>query len=306
MAGKRTVKRKGKSTRSKSRQPVLSPAMWRRIGMLMIWTGSIAGLVSAINLLANQVRAEATAQPLHVEWVDLPRWLPHLAYEDGQFVLPAIESNVAGLLKRDLLDPQLASEFADRLRASPWIARVDRVTKRHDGEIRVQAEFRCPAAYVDVEKRAYLVDTNGVRLPVEKSTEDLPTENWLLITGLQAPTPAVGEAWDSEEVLAALRLVDFIETATKRGEVPFRAWLRSVDVANYDGKASSKDGKLRIRTLQPQCYIDWGLPPGGEGSIDAPAARKLSNLRRWFAKVGKFPPKVIEARWPEDVREREP
>ena len=179
------------------------------------------------------------------------------------------------------------------LKRSPWLAEVKRVTRQPDGTIRIVATFREPFAYVEVKGLAYLVDKDGVRLPsktdklagrADKDTGDA-WEQWYRIGGVSGPIPNEGEAWRGDDLSAGLRLVQFLKDAQARGEVPFRPLLRTIDVANFE-RREGLFGGLRIRTIQPRGWIQWGEPPGEEFGIDPSATRKLALLRGLYAKDG--------------------
>ena len=114
--------------------------------------------------------------------------------------------------------------------------------------------------------------------------------------------PAEGEPWSGDDLAAGLRLIEFLKEATARGEVPFRSSLRTVDVANYKLRADKLDGELRIRTVYPRCYINWGLPPGEEYNIEASASRKVEMLRALYKERGELPELTLDVRGAEGIR----
>ena len=91
--------------------------------------------------------------------------------------------------------------------------------------------------------------------------------------------------------------MQFLRAATVRGELPFRSSLKAVDVANYDLEQNRFDGRLRLRTIHPRCYIRWGEPPGREFPVEPSASRKLDMLRTLYLERGDLPDgRVLDVR----------
>ena len=189
------------------------------------------------------------------------------------------------------------------------MAEVKRVTKQASGVIRVQAAYREPFAMVEVDGTAYLLDRNAVRLPVEYVIGTVPDEywnEWFRIAGVSAAVPPAGAVWPGADLAAGLELVEYLRDATVRGEVSFRSSLRVIDVSNHGRRRDPYDGELRIRTIYPRGYIDWGLPPGKEYTVEASANRKLEMLRALYAERSRLPDLVLDVRGADAIRLREP
>jgi hypothetical protein len=231
------------------------------------------------------------------EWVDLPPWLTRPASEP---ILRQVKDSAHVWATADLLEPGLCRGIGQGLQSSPWVAEVRRVAKQADGRICIHARFREPFALVEVDGQAYLIDRQGVRLPAEyeiSSVAERYWNDWLRITGVSGPIPREGEPWIGDDLAAGLKLVEFINAATARGEVPFRALLRAIDVANFKRRADALDGELRIRTIYLDSYVNWGLPPGEEYSMEPPATTKLAMLRTVYADRGQLPENILDVRW---------
>jgi hypothetical protein len=267
---------------------------WRWIG----WSASLALVGWGLLRLQEYVHAGGAGVQCRLEWVDLPLWLETPNAKD---VLREIEA-AADLRPSDSIhDPELCARTARNLRRSVWVGDVVRVSKRPDGALRVRATFREPYAYVDVKGRAYLVDETGVRLRPECTTSMVPPEDWLVITGVSNPIPALGQAWGGHDLTAGLALLKCLRDEERQGRLPFRSWLKAIDVANYDRREKPYDGELRIRTINPRCYINWGAPPGEEVKPESSAARKLDMLRSLYGSQGQFPDQPIDVRPEENV-----
>lgn len=289
--------RKGDSQATPRARP--SAAAWRRSGMALLWALTIAGVGWGMEQARQQARAIHATAPLRLQWTTLPRWLDT---PQNRVVLDEIET-AAGLLPTDdLHDPDICRRVAGGLTRSPWVASVERVVKLPDGAVSVNATFREPLAYVDVRGRAYLVDTEGVRLPVECAAAYIKPGEWFLLEGARAGIPNVGEKWAGDDLAAGLALVSYLRDAAVRHELPFRSWLRAVDVANFKREQRPHDAPLRIRTIRPDCYINWGEPPGEEFPVEPDARRKIDMLRAVYAELGQLPQRVLDVRGKDGVR----
>jgi hypothetical protein len=293
--------------------PAFSPVAGRWLGWIGLWLTALGGAAYGLSRLEPYARPAGSPPPVRLVWRSLPPWLLNT---DGQ---PTPEIGLlewwAGLRpETDVYAPELAQRIAENLARSPWIAQVRRVSKQRDGVILVDAEIRTPLALVvppamrgaQPQREAYLVDEGGVRLPMNAPLDALDAfaadarKAWFTIIGVRAPAPAEGQPWPGADLAAGLRLVKFLNAARERGDLPFRSSLRAIDVSNFDGQAERYDGKLRIRTLHPRTYIDWGLPPGDEYNIEAAPSAKLHMLRAFFDEYGYLPDVgVIILRWPD-------
>ena len=290
-AAKRPIKR-GRSKKSGGGFRLSAQAWWR-LWALLGWSAAAVIVIYGLKYLDSHV---SETQPLVVEqllWADLPQWLDDPSHQSE---LDAIGAAAGVRQGDDLRDPGLCERVTEGLSACPWVSEVHEVSKQPGGIVRLSASYREPFAYVDVNGRAYLVDETGVRLPSESGTAFLKTTDWFVITGVTAPIPELGGEWSGDDLSAGLRLVYFLQDAASRGKLPFRSWIKSVDVANVGRRVSRFDGELRIRTIHPDCYVNWGLPPGDEYPIEAEAELKLGYLLNEFAKHGGLPRQTIDVR----------
>ncbi len=292
--------------------PRLTPAAQRGLLYLLTWIVVIGAACFGLARLRPYAELLTYPAQFRLKWANLPAWLIDA---DGQpsAELSTIEWSAGITPDCELLAGGKLDEIAGALLSSPWIESVRRLSAQRDGVILVDAQIRTPAALVvppgtggQRPREAYLVDQRGVRLPMKAPLEALdalsrdPKRAWFSITGVKAPPPPEGQAWLGEDLGAGLRLVLFLNQARTRGLLPFRAALRAVDVANFDGRAERYDGKLRIRTIHPRAYIDWGLPPGEEYNIEADPELKLRMLRAYHDQFGYLPDNgVIVLRWPD-------
>ena len=287
-------------------------SLWRTWA-LFGWAATIVGAVWGLRWLEQYVRATRTPVACQLTWVNLPPWL---TMSENDWVLQDITRAAALQPDDDLYDPNLCGRMGTGLLTSPWVAKVERVGKQADGMIAVRAIFREPAACVEKRGRVFLVDQAGVRLPQDYPANSVDLSNpssLLLITGVAASPPAIGAVWAGQDdpnqpapdLVAGLKLVEHLREAATQGRLPFRSSLRAIDVGNYYLKENAFDGKLRLRTISPRCYVRWGEPPGSEYPVEPSASRKLDMLRSLYAEQGQFPDgQILDVRKEEGIEVR--
>jgi hypothetical protein len=283
------------------RWPLGFRGAWIAVG----WSATLLAVAWGMHRMDRLVRAAQANATCRLEWADLPPWLSGPSAEQTLQQL----SQAANLRpEADVHDPALCRRVGEGLAQSPWVAEVKRVSKRADGVVRAHATFREPFAFVESAGVVYLVDSAGVRLPhryLADYVQDRFWNDWLRITGATGAVPDEGQPWPGDDLAAGLRLAAYLKEATARGEVPFRSSLRAIDVSNAGLRRNKFDGQLRIRTVQPRGYIDWGLPPGEEYNVECTAARKLEMLRALYAERGQLPEATLDVRGSDGIRVRE-
>lgn len=294
----------------------LSPIAWRRTWALIGWAIVIVGVVWGLQRVTRYVRTSQTELPWRIAWVSLPQWLQAPAYE---WLRDEIEYATSLVETDDVHDEGLCERVGHTLASSPWVAEVQRVSKyvrthpdtgQEEAVLEIAATFREPVALVEWRRRAYPVDAEGVVLPGGYGADHLDPRDSSLpmrIVGVQEPPPLeAGTRWPGEDLIAGLALATFLREAEADGRLSFRSSLMAIDIGNYDLSESAFDGRLRLRTIFPQCYIRWGEPPGQEYPIEVDADRKLEMLRTLYATQGQFPDGWILDVRKEDGIERQP
>lgn len=287
------MKRKGKqksaasdrARRAPSRSRLASPIAWRRLALAASWVLALSGVAYGIHALERFSIGHAAEHEWTLYWVNIPSTL-------DDWIVDEIERerylyDLRPLYQLDLHDPSLCPRIADALGRSPWILAIKRVQKQSDGRVLVDAQFREYLTFVVRNRMGYLVDARGVRLPREQAADFLKPYDMILIEGVEAPVPKVGQAWNSEAVLGGLKLVRFLNQRCPGG---LRSAIEAVDVSNYGNRRNARDGWLSIRTIHPKKPIRWGRPPGDENNIECQATRKLENLWTLYSRHGQLPP----------------
>lgn len=264
--------------RASAAPPGMSLRALRRVGVVSLWLGTLAGLLWGLRALASYARAVAPPGPVQVVWVDPPAWL---GQPDWREVQDEAERAALEGLTGDV--PRPAQAVSEALARCAWVRRVHSVLVRHDGRVRIHAEFRKPAALVARQDHAWLVDEQGVRLPRDLPLAQVDRGSWLVIVGVRQPPPRhPGQRWPGEDLAAGMRLLRYLHEARALGLAPFWRALTAVDVSHY----TPQRGELRLLTNDPRVFVIWGRPPGEEYEIEAGPTRKLDALRTLFVSQG--------------------
>jgi hypothetical protein len=248
-----------------------------RVVMVVLWAITLAGTGYGLKR-ADAAAAKVVQSETRIEWVNKPGWLDGEEWRDELADLERIHGIYPDT---DILDPRVASYVGERLRASPWIERLDRVTTLNDGRIRVYATFRRPFTLVESDGMAYLIDENGVRLPKQRRVSEIDYQQWLTIQGVREPLPPIGQVWSGNDLADGIKLMKWLTRARPfdpTNPPAIRSHLRSISVSNHGRRKSRWDGELQLVTINPKANIHWGMPPQEEYAIEAPAQKKLAGL----------------------------
>jgi hypothetical protein len=272
-----------------SKQATTSPPArrqvpWLTLGRASLWLGTLAGVSFGLHALDAYADSQRPSQPRRLVWDNLPAWLGDPQNAD---VLREIEQ-ATGLFdgQRSLEDDALCANVGSSLARCAWVEQVERVTKRQDGEVRIRAAFRRPVTMIVKDGTAYLVDEGAVRLPRQIRAAFLDARHWVLLQGVGGDLPEIGRPWAGKDALAGVRLVRIVNEAYQQRRPGLWEQLVAVDVSNFEGRQSRRDGRLRITTLHPETVIHWGLPPGEEYPVESPVERKLAHLEGLYEEFG--------------------
>lgn len=222
--------------------------------------------------------------------------------------LPAwIRSDIKSQVLRDsglvgavsILDnwDSLARRIKDAFELHPWVASVDRITRRLPGSLDIELKYRRPIAAVESSDRngvMYLpIDEHAVRLPENDLTE---TERRYLprVSGITG-RPQVGDVWDDPRVIGGARLAAQLADVWQQLRlVEITATLRS------NGRNEKPSCVFEIVT-SGNTRIIWGATPGQESPIgESPCQEKRQRLLDYAAQHGKLEsidgPAVLDVR----------
>jgi hypothetical protein len=157
-----------------------------------------------------------------------------------------------------LLDPTLTTRLREAYEASPWVERTGPF-RRSLGRrtVVIDVVVRVPAAQIQHRNRYYMVDAEGIRLPIApiaQAADGIP----LIRARLDDP-PAPGEVWSGRGLADALALLKTLEGSKLAEEVPIHS-LR-VREGNFI------DRHLRRRQIRPRLVLEtcdggeirWGV-----------------------------------------------
>lgn len=284
-ANKKRTARKTPRRRQNDKSPWMSRLTLKPIMLVILWLASFTGIAYGLHRLEPYARAANGNGEWQLKWIDVPATL-------DKWTLGEIEQetdlyDLEPIFESDVYSPDLCKRLLDALEKSPWIADVHRVSKQADGVVEVRADIREYLTFVVRNRMGHLVDKTGVRLPRTDQENFLSQyEDMIVVEGVRAPVPPIGQPWESPAVAGGLKLVKFLNARCPTGLIDS---FKAVDVSNYNDRLNSRDGWLRIRTIHPGSYILWGLPPGEEDGIECLAERKLEMLWSLYSRDGQLP-----------------
>jgi hypothetical protein len=191
----------------------------------------------------------------------------------------------------------LAHRLKDAFELHPWVASVERITRRLPSSLDIELKYRRPVAAVESSDPSGIVflpiDEHAVRLPEGDLTE---TERRYLprVSGVTG-RPLVGDVWNDPRVVGGAKLAAQLADVWQQ--------LRLVEIlANVQN--SSRDEKpaysFEIVTTGGTRII-WGATPGQEPpSGESPFNQKRQRLLDYAAQHGKLEsidgPAVLDVR----------
>lgn len=230
----------------------------------------VGALVTVFGMKALERRVLRTpvgAVPRAVQFrlTNRPDWMPaRLATRIVDAIAPATA---------DFNDSKLTATVYDRACANPWIHEITRVSKQRGdahsvGVIEIDATYRRAVARIQVAGGYAYVDAEGHRLPAAEVPQwvaaapvasgeiarqvsylhpgDAPPGltprqiHYILIDGVEAPAPPVGQAWSGSDLQAGLSLINIVSSRR------YASQITVVDVRNCDGRINRDEPHLRM------------------------------------------------------------
>lgn len=218
---------------------------------------------------------------LMLKWEDLPAWL---RVPDNRHVLDSLARQVNLRSIDRLLDASLAARLGSALDDPRvgWVKAVERVRVEPSGEVSIKCRFRTPVAWVRHRHYGYLVDDEGVRLPGCYDIADCRGASLLMIEGVAAAPPEVGEPWEGADLASALKLSAMLS------DRPFRHQISSILVDNYRGRRDMSRPHIELVTEQGDSRIWWGRPPGEEFGTEISAQQKVTLMEAMYRQMGRI------------------
>jgi hypothetical protein len=247
--------------------------------IVVVAAGVVCGAVFGLKHLESYVSGLPlfTSSEVSVAMYDQPTWMSEsLATQILTESFQPIKDDLVEL-HRQGQDQKLPEVLNNQLARNPWVSKVHWVRRSFGGKFMINADFREPAALVQLENGCYLIDNEGVLLPGKYKYELLADCGLIEIHGCRGEAPAAGEKWNSADLTAGLALTKMLEAA------PFKHQVKAVDVTNYKGRSDPNSSWLLVVTDR-RTVVRWGRPIGQEQGLETTAHEKLSLLTGAFVK----------------------
>jgi len=177
-----------------------------------------------------------------------------------------------------ILDDGLAERVAKGFALHPWIARVDRVTKRHPASIDIEVTYRRPTAMVEVPEGLYPVDAAGIWLPTADFLKN-PVEaqrNYPRLSGIVTePQGPVGTYWGDPRVRGGAKI----------GAALVDQWVAwNLERITPAGDAPSADGRGQMYEVRTRdgAVIYWGHEPDAEAEGEPTVIEKIATMANFI------------------------
>ncbi len=203
---------------------------------------------------------------------------------------------------RSLLDPRLASDLENAYSRSVWVRNVSRMRRNFPNRMDVELQLRLPVAQVRNNRRYWMIDLDGVLLPVRGGAD--PFGGLPEVAGATANTiggrPEPGGVWNDEGVTGALGVMRAFWGSPLSEVLPV---ARVVVNTGVFGGGSAKEIRRRFEVVtETGVVVRWGtyndLPNGGD---ELTSAEKMWNLQELLSREEALRPGVCL-----DVRTRVP
>lgn len=113
-------------------------------------------------------------------------------------------------VKMSIFDQDLTRKASQAYLKNPWVRKVVSVTKYYPNYIHAELVLRKPLAAIKQNDIYYICDNRGVRLPGEYNKETLPSSLLMVVSGVRATTPPVGQKWEGFNLLNTLPLITYL------------------------------------------------------------------------------------------------
>ncbi len=275
MSAKRSTTDAGGAAKSRVRGLLEGNSLrWLVIaGGIVLVTGSVAYGVWRQVRAHVMASSQYTVDPQQIRVTPPPPWIRSNVKEE---VLR--EASMTGPLS--LLEAQLTSRVAGAFAKHPWVAEVQRVSKRFPGGLEVEVHYRQPVAMVEVPDGALPVDVAGVVLP---TTDFKPGEadKYPRIGGIQtAPAGLCGTEWGDPAVVGGAQIAMVLYADWKAFDL-----FRIVPSGRRPAGRGGVEYTFAVYTRNGT-RIDWGLAPGTTVVKEPAAAEKVHQLREYLATNG--------------------
>jgi hypothetical protein len=249
-------------------------------GTWYAWTKLKGRIFAAPEYRIGPDRIEVTPQPTWISQSDVGAEVLRSPMLDGP--LP-------------LTDNDLTKRVYDAFARHPWVAKVERVTKKY-GTVKVELVYRKPVCMVQLPGGGLVaVDAEAVLLPGNETGDITPTEaaRYPRLVGMdRGPTGPAGTRWGDARVIGAAEiaaaLADRWEPMRLDHIAPSAADTVAARQADSNGPAppASIAGPaaepLFTLVTHRGTRIAWGYAPGANAVGELSATEKVARLQRYL------------------------
>ncbi len=235
---------------------------------------------TAIGLLYLDRYRKETTPPMEgeveLELVDVPAWVNDelkqkaLTAARGDLEDLRIDENAAGLVQQNI----------DR-----WFVWLDKVkVQTTHSALLIEGRWRRPMGLIKPGRRSFYVDAEQVVLDFV----EMPGMPIVEITGLSAARniPPLGEVLESDDLAAAITLLDRLERRDRDEEKPLLSEINRLDVSNFDGRKNRKLAHI-ILYAKDDTKILWGAKIGEwQRYLESTDEQKMAKLYGYYKEFG--------------------
>lgn len=179
---------------------------------------------------------------------------------------------------RSLLDPFLVTDLQTAYETSVWVRRVSRMRRSFPNRVDLELQLRLPAAQVKSGRRYWMIDGDGLLLPVAGNAEPFP--GLPEIVGVASNTignrPDAGEAWVDEGVAGGLGILRVFWGSPLSEALPVQRVVVNTGVFESGGKVREVRRRFDVVTTSGM-VIRWGT----YNDVQAPGDELTSAEKMW-------------------------
>jgi len=278
VAGTRKASKNGKRSRKPDKPPRRRSTDLPRMSPKVI-RAVLAGAIGIALLAVLYVQKDILhASPAcqrrlaRVRLVKPPSWMPReLAYViTSQIQTAAFDAEGT---QRSVFEEGIARDVCKKADENPWIAHVDRVKRRPDGVVDVEARYHRPRAMVGSSSMPIPVTIDGVVLPRVDATL-LKVADFKVIQGVVGHPPEPGKHWDAPDLADGLKVLRLF------WKKPYVKEITVIDVSNHGGRINpTRPHIVLIAQMRGwrQTEVAFGRLPVGDDYVVS-TERKMANL----------------------------
>jgi hypothetical protein len=181
--------------------------------------------------------------------------------------------------------PAFSRRIQDAFEFHPWVAKVERISRRLPSALEIELDYRRPIAAIESSDGGSVallpIDALAIRLP-EGDLSEVELRYLPRISGISG-RPLVGDAWDDPRVGGGARIVVALADVWQQ--------LRLIEIIaspQPNATAAGQDYAFEIVT-SGGTRILWGGPPGSEAAAgESPVETKRTRLLEYATEHGKL------------------